>query len=198
LKGPRSGALVPPGEYTAALTIGGQTMTEKLTVANDPSSHGDAAGMEQRYRVTEAVLHEVSQLDVALNRIAAIEAQLGALRVVVKSTPDEKQTGAAIDALEKQMKAAEHEITSNPGAAESTLRVPDQIHEHLLMLAMGLEGEDDAPTAAMLDQKKLLDPEYEAALQKFNEFLKTDVAAFNQKMAEQHLTGVLAGLSVTP
>jgi photosystem II stability/assembly factor-like uncharacterized protein len=198
LKGPRSGALVPPGEYTATLTIGGQTMTRKLTVANDPSSHGDLAGMEQRYRVTEAVLHELSQLDVALNRIAAIQAQLDALRVVAKGTPDEKEVNAAIDDFEKRIKATESQITSNPGAAESTLRVPDQIHEHLLMLDGGLEGEDDAPSAAMLDQKKLLDAEYDAALAKFDGFLKTDIPAFNQKMADRHLTGVVSGAPIAP
>jgi photosystem II stability/assembly factor-like uncharacterized protein len=198
LKGPLSGAVVPPGTYTATLTIGGKTMTEKLTVVDDPESHGDQAGMEERYHDTEAVLHEISQLDVALNRIGAIEAQLGALRVVAKGTPDEKEVGAAIDTLEKQIKAAEEHISSNPGAAESTLRVPDQIHEHLLMLDGGLEGEDDAPTAAMLDQMKLLRPQYEAALQKFNEFLKTDVAAFNRAMESHKLTGVVAGEPVQP
>jgi len=198
LKGPRSGAVVPPGAYTATLTIGGKTVTEKLTVVKDPDSHADAAGVEERYRDTEALLHEVSQLDVALNRIGAIEAQLGALRVVAKDAPDEKEVGTAIDALQKQMKAAEHAITSDPGAAESTLRVPDEVHEHLLALEAGLEGEDDAPTAAMLDQMKLLRPEYEAALQKFNDFLKTDVAAFNRTMEEHKLTGVVAGEPVQP
>jgi hypothetical protein len=198
LKGPRSGAVVPPGAYTATLTIGGKTVTGKLTVVKDPDSHADAAGMEERYRDTEALLHEVSQLDVALNRIGAIEAQLGALRVVAKDAPDEKEVGTAIDALQKQMKAAEHAITSDPGAAESTLRVPDEVHEHLLALEAGLEGEDDAPTAAMLDQMKLLRPEYEAALQKFNDFLKTDVAAFNRTMEEHKLTGVVAGEPVQP
>ena len=198
LKGPVSGAVVPPGTYTLALTIGGTTMKEKLTVVSDPDAHADAAGMEERYRNTETILHEVSQLDVALNRIGAIEAQLGALRVVAKGTPDEKEVAAAIDALEKQMKAAEAPITSNPGAAESTLRVPDQVHEHLLALDAGFEGEDDAPTAAMQDQMKLLQPQYEAALQKFNEFLKTDVAAFNRTMADHHLTGVVEGEPVQP
>jgi hypothetical protein len=198
LKGPVSGAVVPPGTYTVALTIGGTTMKEKLTVVSDPEAHADPAGMEERYRDTEAILHEVSQLDVALNRIGAIEAQLGALRVVAKGTPDEKEVAAAIDALEKQMKAAEAPITSNPGAAESTLRVPDEVHEHLLALDAGFEGEDDAPTAAMQDQMKLLQPQYEAALQKFNDFLKADVPAFNQTMADHKLTGVVAGEPVQP
>jgi hypothetical protein len=198
LKGPRSGAVVPPGEYTATLTIGGKTVKETLTVVNDPDSHADAAGVEERYRDTEAILHEVSQLDAALNRISAIEAQLGALRVVAKGTPDEKDVDAAIDTLEKQMKTAEGQITSNPGAAESTLRVPDQVHEHLLALEAGFEGEDDPPTAAMLDQMKLLRPQYEAALQKFDDFLKTEAAVFNKTMAGHKLTGVVAGEPLQP
>jgi photosystem II stability/assembly factor-like uncharacterized protein len=198
LKGPLSGAVVPPGTYTVALTIGGKTMTEKLTVVSDPDAHADELGMEERYRDTETILHEVSQLDVALNRIGAIEAQLGALRVVAKGTPDEKEVGAAIDSLEKQIRAAEAPITSNPGAAESTLRVPDRVHEHLLALDAGFEGEDDVPTAAMEDQMKLLQSQYETALQKFNDFLKTDVAAFNRTMADHRLTGVVAGGSVQP
>lgn len=112
--------------------------------------------------------------------------------------PKLKAVDAAIDALEKQMKAAEGQITSNPGAAESTLRVPDQVHERLLALEAGFEGEDDVPTAAMLDQMKLLRPEYETALQKFDEFLQTNVAAFNQSMAEHKLTGVVPGERVQP
>ncbi|HEX4037329.1 MAG TPA: hypothetical protein VHX37_04650 [Acidobacteriaceae bacterium] len=198
LKGPRAGAVVPPGTYTAKLTIDGKTMTGKLNVVEDPAAHADKAGIEERYRDSEAILHEVSQLDVALNRIDAINAQIGALRVVVKGTPDEKAVGDAIDSLEKQMKAAQAVITSNPGAAESTLRVPDMIHEHLLALSGGFEGEDGAPTAAMLDQMKLLRPEYEAALAKFNDFLKTDVPAFNRSMTDHKLTGVVAGEPVQP
>jgi photosystem II stability/assembly factor-like uncharacterized protein len=198
LKGPLSGAKVPPGAYTATLTIGGKTMTEKLDVVEDPAVHADPTGIEERYRDSETLLHELSRLDVALNRMDGINAQLGALRVVVKGAPDEKEIGAAIDTLQKQMKAAEAVITSNPGAAESTLRVPDQIHEHLLMLYFGFQGEDDAPSQAMLDQMKLLRPQYEAALQKFNEFLKTDVSAFNRTMEDHKLTGVVAGEPVQP
>ena len=198
LKGPRSGAVVPPGDYTATLTIGSKTMKEKLTVAKDPDSQATIAAMEERYQDTEAILHEISQLDVVLNRIGAIEAQLGALRLVAKGTPDEKAVNTAIDALEKQMKAAEGAISSNPGAAESTLRVPDQVHEHLLALEAGFEGEDDAPTAAMLDQMKLLRPQYEAGLAKFNNFLKTELPSFNRTMADHKLTGVVAGEPVMP
>lgn len=198
LKGPRFGPLVPPGRYTAALTIGGQTVKQTIEVVNDPSSTGTLAEIQQRYDAAESAMHELSQLDSALNRLDTIHGQLEALRAAVKGTSDEKAAGEAIDALEKQSKAVEGQITSNPGAAESTLRVPDQIHEKIFMMMFELEGEDDAPSAAMLAQEQRLQPAYEAAIHAFNDFLGTDVGAFNRKMAAEKLTGVVAGETLKP
>jgi hypothetical protein len=154
--------------------------------------------MQQRFAASQSALHQLSQLDVALNRLAAMRGQLGALRAAVKGAPSETSAGTAIDTLEKQMKEIEAVITSNPGSAESTLRAPDQIREHLLALAGGLEGEDDAPTPALLDQAASLTTQYSAALAKFNDWLDKDVAAFNRTMADGHLTGVVAGDPLAP
>ncbi len=197
-KGPRSGALLPPGDYTATLTIAGKTVSQRLVVANDPASHGTQAEMEERFRDTESVLHQLSQVDVALNRLDAMHAQLEALRQVVKGTPDEAAVKTEIDALEKKSAALEAGITSNAGAEESNLRIPDQIHEKLLALGALLEGEDDAPTAAIVDQEKLLEPEYQSAIQKFNQFVSTDVKTFNAAVAARKLTGAVAGQVLEP
>jgi hypothetical protein len=197
-KGPKAGAMVVPGKYTATLTIGGNTSAQTFEVVNDADSHAVQADMEQSYQTTEAVLHELSQLNVALNRMDAIDAQLMALRQAVKGSADAQAANAAMDTLKKQMDAARAEITSNPGAAEAVLRVPDQLHEHLAMLQGLLEGDDNAPTAAMLEQKKRLDAEYEAAIATYNQFLNRDVAAFNRNMADHKLTGVIAGEVLQP
>ncbi|HUY82739.1 MAG TPA: hypothetical protein VMU92_13515 [Acidobacteriaceae bacterium] len=192
-KGPKAGALVVPGKYMATLTIGGKTTTQSFEVVNDPASHGTQAEMEQAYQTTEAVLHEMSQLNVALDRMDAIDGQLKALREAVKGSADAPAANAAMDTLKKQMDAVKAEITSNPGAAESMLRVPDMLHEHLLMLDGLLEGTDTAPTVAMLEQKKMLDVEYKAASATYNQFLKQDVHAFNQSMSGHKLSGVVGG-----
>ena len=197
-KGPKSGALLPPGEYTATMTIGGQTASQKIQVINDPRSHGDQAGMEARFQMSESVLHMISQLDVALNRMDAIKAQVQALQAVAKDTPNEQVLKTASEALDKQMKAVQAQISSNPNGAESTLRWAGQIREHLLSLNFLLEGADDSPTAATATEKQRLEPEYQAAIQKFNQFLQTDVAAFNREMEEHKLTGVVGGETVQP
>ena len=197
-KGPKSGALVPPGEYTATMTVVGQTVSQKIVVVNDPRSRADQAGMETLYQITQSVLHELSQLDVALNRMDAMSAQVNALQVVAKGAPDEPAVKTAIDAFEKQIKGVQAQITSNAGAAEGVLRMPNQIREHLVALDGLLEGSDEAPSAAVLEQKQLLEPQYQSAIQKFNQFLQTDVAAFNRAMPEHKLTGVVAGEPLQP
>ncbi|MGH8297687.1 MAG: hypothetical protein ACRES6_00210 [Steroidobacteraceae bacterium] len=198
LQGPESGALVPPGNYTATLKLGGHTTSQTFTVLADPASHASRQEMQDRYQVTEAVLHEISQLDVALNRLHAIDGQLKALQAAVKGSPDEQAVASAVKSLMQASHATEAKITSNAGAEESGLRVPDMIHEHLLALDSLLEGEDDAPTAAILEQKALLDSEYRAAIQAYDDYLASRVASFNQAMAGRHLTGVVAGATLTP
>jgi hypothetical protein len=50
----------------------------------------------------------------------------------------------------------------------------------------------------MISEKQRLEPEYQAAIQKFNQFLQTDVAAFNRDMAQHKLTGVVEGEAIAP
>jgi len=197
-KGPLSGAVVPPGDYTATLTVAGHASAQKFVVVNDQDSHANLADMQQRYLATQAVLHEISQLDIALNHLDDMHAQLGALRLVVKGTPDEDQVKKEIDDFEKQIGTERKTITSNAGAAESTLRVPNLIREHLFALEGLLEGDDDAPTTAALDQQKLLEPQYQTAIQKYNQFLQSETQAFNTKMSSRKLFSITAGESLQP
>ncbi|TCK75578.1 WD40/YVTN/BNR-like repeat-containing protein [Acidipila rosea] len=197
-KGPQSGALVPPGNYTATLSVDGKTSSTRITVVNDPSSHGTQSEMEARFEATQSVLHHISQLDLILNRLDAIQAQVNALQLAVKGTPEEAGIKSAVETLEKQSKAVQSQITSNAGAAESTLRKPDQLREHLFALDGTLEGADDAPTAAILEQKNMLEPQYRSALERFSQFIQVDLAAFNRAMAEHKLTGVVTGSALQP
>ena len=106
---------------------------------------------------------------------------------------------AASEALERQMKAVQKQITSNPNAGRIKFAMgPGQIREHLFSVNGLLEGSDDAPTAAATAEKQRLEPDYQAAIQKFNQFLQTDVAAFNREMAQHKLTGVIAGDRLQP
>jgi hypothetical protein len=78
------------------------------------------------------------------------------------------------------------------------LRTPDQIHEKLLALDGLLEGDDTAPSSAVMDDRKQVETEYAPAIQKFNQFVADDVKAFNSAMAALKLTGVVTGEALQP
>src|SRR5581483_2901806 len=147
-KGPKSGALVPPGTYTASIIVGGQTMTQKIEVINDPRVHILPADLQAQYDAAQSAVHELSQLDTALNRLDAIRAQVKALQQAVKGTADEQPVKVAGDQLEKQLTAVQEKITSNPQAAESTLRKPLAVREYVFSFQQLVEDSDQAPTKA--------------------------------------------------
>ncbi|HEX8725644.1 MAG TPA: hypothetical protein VF737_09665 [Gemmatimonadaceae bacterium] len=197
-KGPQSGAVVPPGVYTATLTVNGHTESQKFEVVNDPRSHAAPAAMEAQYAFTGALMRWYSQLDAALNRLDAMRAQAQALDGAVKGTPNAEAATAAVAKLDAAIAAVQAKITSNPQAIESTVRYPDMIREHLQLLLGGVEGSDQAPTAAQQEQKMVLEPEYRGALAAFNQLLAGELAAFNRAMAQRGLTGVVAGEPLQP
>jgi photosystem II stability/assembly factor-like uncharacterized protein len=197
-KGPESGALVPPGTYTATLTVNGHTETQKFQVVNDPRSHAAPAALQAQYAFTSGLMHWTSQLDAALNRLDAMRTQARALEAAVKGTADTSTVSAAVSKLDGDMHAVEAAITSNPQAIESTVRLPDMIREHIGMLEGGAEGSDQAPTAAQVDQLHVLEPEYRGAIAAFNDLLAGGVATFNAQMARLGLTGVVGGKALTP
>ncbi len=197
-RGPHHGALLPPGTYTATLKIGGATASQTFTVANDPASTGTLAGMKERYHVTEAVLHEVSQLDVALNRLHAIAVQLKGLKTAVKGLPEQSAADAAIGKLERACHGVLMQLTSNAGSVEATLRVPDRVHEKLLSLDGLLWGSDESVDAATLHEQAVYGREYHSALAAYDQFLGTAVTAFNRTMSGYGLSGVVGGTALSP
>lgn len=197
-KGPESGAVVPPGTYTATLTVDGHTASQTFEVVNDPRSHAAPADMQAQYAFTSGIVRQMSQLDVALNRLDAMRAQGAALQAAVKGTANATAVAAAVATLDAAMDSVKARITSDPQAIESTVRYPDMIREHLQLLQGGVEGSDQAPTAAQVEQQQVLEPEYRAALTGFNNFLTGRLAAFNAAMTQRGLTGIVAGSALVP
>ena len=191
-KGPQSGALVPPGTYTATLTVNGHTESQTFQVLADPRSKATAAELQAEYAFSSGLLHETSDLDGVLNRLDGMREQVKALQTVVKGTANAAPFAAARTKLDAAMDSVEASITSNPQAIESTVRYPDMIREHLQILMGGAEGSDQAPTAAQVEQKGVLDPQYRAAMQGFDNFIGGELAKFNATMQQLGLS-VLVG-----
>lgn len=192
-RGPKAGALVPPGSYTATLVLGKQKLTQRFEVVNDLNSRVPQADLVAQYNFEEDLFGEISELDVALNRLDAMRAQVKSLQQAVKGTADDAVIKSAVLPFDKSAQKVEDAITGNPQAIEDMVRKPDRLREHLFVLESITEGGDGAPTAAEVSYQQSLQREYQDVVRQYNTFLSSDVAAFNRTMASHKLPGLVTG-----
>ncbi len=188
---PKNGALVPPGIYTATLTVNGQSVTRTIHVYNDPRVHVPAAAMNAQYAMAHRLFHEISMLDKGLNRLDALRAQVAALETATRGGPQQAYVRQASRKLLAAARKLQNSITSNPRAVEDTIRYPDRIREHLFALEGFLENWDGAPTQPEIREMRRYDREYQAARQRLRQFFQAAVASYNRGLAAHHLPGVV-------
>lgn len=192
-EGPRAGALVPAGTYTAELKLGGETATAKIHVIEDPRARWTEADMAARYQLEEQLFGEVSVLDEALNHLSRLRGQVAAITAAEQGTAEQAAVDAAARRLEGAAARVEERMTSNPGPGDEGLHAPDQARERLLALEGTLEGSDAPPTTAQARRAAALAAMMPGIVDAYNQFLARDEAAFNQFLAARHLGGVIAG-----
>ncbi len=105
------GPLVPPGDYTATLTVDGTTLTRALTVAMDPRVKASAADLRAQFAAARRLAADFARLDGARRKGAekekadALERRLTRLYGIVQESDDAptRQLEGAMTAVEKEL-----------------------------------------------------------------------------------------------
>lgn len=135
------GAQALPGEYTARLTINGQTQEQKFAIEMDPSVNVSAEDLRKQFDVSRELMKMQSGVSAALGK-------LGAMR---KDHPEE------VELLMAQMTRP-----GNMGRSETGPR----LRENLDALFTMIDGADAAPTPAQMHYFEQLQTTYRDVMQK--------------------------------
>jgi hypothetical protein len=101
------GAWAPPGDYTVALTVGGKTYTQPLTVAPDPRVHLAPDAYARQFAFAREI--EGTQA-----RLAIAQAQAGRLHAAIRSS-----NGSGGAALRASLTALDGKIVALAGLQEA-------------------------------------------------------------------------------
>jgi photosystem II stability/assembly factor-like uncharacterized protein len=193
------GPRVVPGSYSVALTAGGRTETTKVTVEPDPVLGGDPARFAAQLRAGLEWRNALSALNEMLNRIASLETQLKnaqqALRDNVRgdttATAPVVRQARGLGRKLKELKDSLYNSDVQRDAGQDDIHYLNRFHDRLQGLGFGLGfAYAQPPTDVVAGRMKELRGELDAYLTRFNELLRTDVAAFN-KTAQDHGAPVL-------
>jgi photosystem II stability/assembly factor-like uncharacterized protein len=197
--GSTEGALALPGKYEVRLTVNGQTQTQPFAIVPDPRLHVSPEDLKQQFDLMQAILGKVTQVHGAVLQIRNIRAQMNALnkRLQEDKYPDEKAITDAGAALDKKMTAVEEAlIQTKAKSGQDVLNYPIRLNNLLVALGGVVSSADAVPTQQDYQLFDQLSKQADEELAKWNDIVKTDLAAFNQLARQQDVPTI--GLIAQP
>jgi photosystem II stability/assembly factor-like uncharacterized protein len=200
-----AGPPVDPGTYKITVTVKGQSQSQTVQVEADPRFHVDKSVFEAQTKAALEVRDEVSALNRALNRLENLHTQIAALEKVLQASGEgnEEMVPASYrpvlqeaKALDKKLRKIETDVynTEVQPAGEDDIHYLARFHDRLTGIMRGaMASYDQPPSEIVLEEMATLRKELETHLQEFNNFLKTDVTAFNKMALEKGANTLFAG-----
>jgi photosystem II stability/assembly factor-like uncharacterized protein len=140
-----SGATVVPGNYTVRLHAGNAITAQPLEVRPDPRASWTQTDYLQRYRFVSELNDELSQIDVALNRLDSLKPARGG--------------------------DVTRQFTSGVVNSEDELLMPDRLRERLTILQGGVALSQGPPSAAQLREAAAVRAQFGVAMAAYRAFL---------------------------
>jgi photosystem II stability/assembly factor-like uncharacterized protein len=200
---PKRGPLVPPGTYTAQLTVEGRAVGSRtVVVKKDPGSAGTDADVIEATKLAMALYHDANTAARLINQVEWMRRQLEDARKMLKARKAAPGDFAPADALEKKLRVLEDRLL-HPTLAEAdvkSFRGPLGLYLKLLWLQAenGTGGGDVSgnadfpPTSAQREVYALLSAQLAEVSRDFAELTSKDIPAFNDAARGEGLATLMS------
>ncbi len=165
------GSLVLPGAYEVRLIAGGTTLTQKLTVVNDPRSEASAADLTAQFAQEQRLMHGIGNSRFAIDVIGRVRT---AARTAVAT---HSGANAALQALDRAGAAVITTLAGNRGFAS---------------ILADLEYADMRPAPSVIAAIDTACAKGDQSLARYRDFLEKDLAAFNTALTAAGGTAIAA------
>ena len=195
--GGRMSLLVPPGQYTARLTLGEAELTRELRVLKDPNSTGSVADIRAQMPVLEDLYDALDRGAKLINDIEWVRVQLGGLRDRLDDADWEDRESILEPAgeIEDQLKEIENEFFDlrHTGTGQDALRWKRLLNARIGYLARSINQSDDPPTDQQVALAQVLVAQVAELEGRFRAIVADDLGAFNSMLRERGVPNVLVG-----
>ena len=183
----RLSILMPPGNYTVKLSVGGRDLAQPLILRKDPNSGGTEADITAQTAMMLELRKDLESGAQMVNQIEFIRAQL--LQLTSAST----SVKSAADELDKKLIDIEEQLIQRrlTGQGQDTVRWPPKLLTKINYLAGGLASGDFGPTKQQREVHALFKQQLAGLRQQMDAALNQDVTAFNKLLADNNIKTVI-------
>jgi photosystem II stability/assembly factor-like uncharacterized protein len=193
--GQGNGAIALPGNYTARLTVNGQTVSTPFELRLDPRIKTPPGDLQKQFELSTKIRNAIDQANTAANRIIDLRSQIDALRDrIAEANPQNKQIQTELESFDKKLDAVENLIVQPKSkAGEDPLNYPIKIANKLVLLQGTVDSADTAPTQASYTVFDMLNGELNDALKQWNQIASTDLPAINSALQKANINALYVG-----
>ncbi len=175
-----------PGFYKVRLSSGDWSQTRDLEISIKPDSSFTLADFEKQDELLRRIETKVVAVFGGISDIRAVKRQ--AKEVVAQleeSGTGNEDVASAAKQLEEQLSAIEQQLSQvKSKSGQDPINFPPQIDNQLVTLYGYVAFADFEPTAGAYERLDDLEPEVDRLLGELQQVVDTDVAAFNEMVAE--------------
>ncbi len=182
-----------PGDYEVRLTVGGETMTQPLTVEINPNVSSTAAELAKQNELGTTVAVEIEKLFAALTRLREVKAQAsGIVDRLTKADQADEDLGSLATALDERLTEIEETITqTNSKSSQDPINFPPMIDNQLVTLYGYIVQGDHEPTAGAFQRYEDLKPDLDQIHTDLEAAITEHLTPFNARVAELGVPAII-------
>ena len=183
--------LMPPGTYTAKLTVDGQEVgSQPVKVTIDPNAGGSDADIQKQTAMLMDLRKDLESAADMTNQIEIIRAQLANLGQLVR---DASVKTAAVD-LEKKLTDIEDNLIQRKysGQGQDTTRFPTELIGKITYLAGDVSGGDYPPNMQEQEVKTMFEAQLASLRKRLDDVVGGDLNNFNRMLRDKNIGNVIA------
>ncbi|MEO6652613.1 MAG: glycosyl hydrolase, partial [Ilumatobacteraceae bacterium] len=174
---------VPPGTYTATLTVGDWSMSQDFELVKDPRVTTSDDDLVEQYELMSAIRDKLSETATAANSVRKIRKRVDDWKTRLADDDDAADILAGADALMERLTAIENELVQVEfTAAGDSLNYREMLFEKLGNLAPIVSSADARPTTQSHAVFAKLAGQIDEQLAALRTVLDDDLAALNAQL----------------
>lgn len=180
------GHRVAPGNYTANITFGDQTVSKSLEVKPDPRWEATAADYAEQQRLLTRLRGLIDDLQGAANDLRSMRSQVKDLKSRV-SKDDFEEIHTKADELIKEMNNLEDQMVQpKQKTFQDVINFPNKLEVALLHIYGTIDGEEPPVTNGQKQRVNDVEKEFNEVMNQLSD-LQKNVADFNSLMREKQV-----------
>ncbi|MEP6619304.1 MAG: glycosyl hydrolase [bacterium] len=183
-----NGPAIPPGHYTARLTVDAKALTTPITIVRNPRfTDVSDADLRAQYAFSRRVRDEANKANESIIAIRRVKSQL-ADREKKSDDATLKSTGAILNKNATAVEVNVYQVQNQSG--QDPLNFPIKVNNRLATLLSMAERGDGAPTNNLPEIYGILTTELKGYTDQLAKVWKIDLAAVNKELARLKLAPI--------